>query len=157
MSVATAPEPWTCSVTRMCAQTTSMPAHLFVYGTLMASANTDLGRAERRRLAAEGEVISVATIRGRLYDLGRYPGLVIDGSGAVHGELVRLNDAAATFAWLDPYENVSSPPAPQDEYARRICAVTAESGRALDAWVYIYGGGLDGAEAVPTGRWRTTM
>ena len=73
--------------------------HLFVYGTLMSAAKSRLGRGERARLFREGRSLGAAFARGRLYDLGRYPGMT-DPHGPrelVHGEVVRLDDPSRVF------------------------------------------------------------
>ena len=73
--------------------------HLFVYGTLMSAAKSRLGRGERARLFREGRSLGAAFARGRLYDLGRYPGMT-DPHGPrelVHGEVVRLDDPSRSF------------------------------------------------------------
>jgi hypothetical protein len=50
--------------------------------------------------------IAAARLRGRLYDLGPYPGAVFDAGapGFVHGDLVELGPASPPLAWFDAYE-----------------------------------------------------
>ncbi len=78
-------------------------------------------------------VIGRGTVRGILYDLGDYPGLV-DGSETdrVAGLLLELSDAGA-LALLDRYEGVE-----EGLYARRTVAVGLDDGGTSDAWVYFY-------------------
>ncbi len=57
--------------------------YLFVYGTLQSSLRWGLGSAERKRLARESTLVGPASTSGRLYDLGAFPGLVLEaGAGA---------------------------------------------------------------------------
>ena len=80
------------------------PSHgLFVYGTLMSWAKGALGLNERKRLSREASSLGPATLRGRLYDLGQYPGLIISNVDAdvVHGEVFELFRPAVTLQWLD--------------------------------------------------------
>ena len=67
------------------------------------------------RLGREARLIGEASIEGRLYSLGRYPGLVeaADRESRVHGEVFALNSPAASLAWLDAYERISSQQCPQ--------------------------------------------
>jgi len=67
-----------------------MNPHLFVYGTLLSSAGHPMGA----RLGREARLIGEASIEGRLYSLGRYPGLVdvVDRESRVHGEVFVLKE-----------------------------------------------------------------
>ena len=47
-----------------------MPQHLFVYGTL----RPQLAHGEARTLIADLEIVGSATVQGKLYDFGAYPG-----------------------------------------------------------------------------------
>jgi len=129
--------------------------YLFVYGTLMSAGRDDLGRPMRARLAEAGCSLGAATMRGRLYDLGAYPGLVdgADASDVVHGEVFELDDAAATFAWLDGYESIVPGDPDASEYARLIRSVVLASGGAIDAWVYLYLRSVERGLLRPAGRW----
>src|SRR6185436_15278063 len=60
---------------------------LFVYGTLLPGH----APAAMRDVVASLRPVGPATVRGRLYHLGAYPGLVLDAgdaSGVVHGMLL---------------------------------------------------------------------
>ena len=133
-----------------------MPSHLFVYGTLMAAAaGAAMGGPQRDRLARESRNLGAASIAGRVYDFGRYPGLVRsdDPGERVHGEIVQLTDPAASFAWLDPYEDIV-PGRAGNMYERVQVAATLSSGARLDAWVYFYLGPLGDRAPIADGRWR---
>lgn len=121
--------------------------YLFVYGTLMSTATGFLGQTQRARLAGESEPVGPAAVGGRLYDLGRYPGLVVtspvsvagrsarvqpvsgaaSGEGArdiVFGEVVKLIDPRRSLRWLDTYEGVYGDGGRAgDEYLRRPAEV----------------------------------
>ena len=69
---------------------------LFVYGTLMSTATGAMGRGPRARLDRASRILGPASVTGHLYDLGRYPGLVLKApggapSGTVFGELRELD------------------------------------------------------------------
>src|SRR5207247_2132885 len=95
---------------------------LFTYGTLMR------GYALHPVLARGATFVEQGRMRGRLLDLGRYPGL-IDGRGTVRGELYRI-DAPEVLPALDREEGYN--------FDRRPATVTRTSGRRARAWVYWY-------------------
>jgi gamma-glutamylcyclotransferase (GGCT)/AIG2-like uncharacterized protein YtfP len=128
---------------------------MFVYGTLMSTAGGAYGQAARSRLKREAPERQAAVIRGRLFELGRYPGL-IDSAEArddVHGQLLELTDPAATMTWLDEYEAISTDPEADNEYARVVRSVRLSDGTAVTAWVYLYQKPVTGLIRVASGRW----
>lgn len=129
--------------------------HIFVYGTLMSTAESTLGRAQRARLAREGRLIGAATMGGRLYDLGRYPGLVAsDAPGhVVHGEVVALDNALKSLAWLDAYEQIVPGEHEHNQYARLLHPARLADGSVVEAWVYVYRHALTGKRLIREGRW----
>ncbi len=127
-----------------------MIPHIFVYGTLLCGARHPMGA----RLARESRLLGEATIQGRLYSLGRYPGLVESGDPAdvVHGEVYTLNSPAATLAWLDAYEGISGHAA-DNEYERCARVVHLASGTGVTTWVYLYRAPVTGRAAVAGAQW----
>jgi gamma-glutamylcyclotransferase (GGCT)/AIG2-like uncharacterized protein YtfP len=107
-------------------------AQLFVYGTLRKGFRSHkLLQRFRARLIASG------TVRGRLYDLGTYPGAV-DCAGAEHvcGEVYFLPDPGAAFRALDRFEGFNPARRESNEFERRETTVTLSDGRKVRAWVY---------------------
>lgn len=130
----------------------AMPDLLFLYGTLLP----DLaGRSIARRLAALKR-IGAATLPGRLFDLGAYPGLVFDvtGDATVAGDLFALPDDPAPLAALDAYEGYLPNDPAGSLYLRRQRIATLPDGRTLPAWVYEYNRDLAGATLIPDGDYR---
>jgi len=111
---------------------------LFAYGTLMR------GYARHRVLASAATFVGAGRVRGRLLDLGRYPGLV-DGAGNVRGEIYRLDDPEL-LAVLDREEGYN--------FDRRRATITLASGRRARAWVYRYRGHQENAVVIPDGNYR---
>ena len=60
--------------------------HVFVYGTLRRGGSNDI-----TRLTPAPVWIGEAEIAGTLYDFGRYPGVVLGGSGRVTGEVYAVD------------------------------------------------------------------
>lgn len=128
---------------------------LFVYGTLMPAS----GHPMALRLAAQSTVIGLGTVAGRLYDLGRYPGVVLETAPGerVHGVALALHRPQHTLAWLDAYEGAGeTDPEPQG-YARVITAVQLTKGQKVAAWIYDYRGPLAFARRLASGRYAMPM
>jgi gamma-glutamylcyclotransferase (GGCT)/AIG2-like uncharacterized protein YtfP len=127
-----------------------MTTLLFVYGTLRRNSRHPMAR----RLADRAGFLGEATMPGRLYDLGRYPGVlqVPGAADRVVGDLYDLGEnAAATLAELDEYEQIESPlPAFFD---RRLATATTADGTPVVAWVYWYRGEVDEARRITSGRY----
>ena len=130
--------------------------HLFVYGTLMSTASGRLGEDMRARLKRDCTILGAATLPGRLYDLGDYPAMVrADGQAAiVHGELLGLSNPAGTLVYLDEYEGIGRGAQAVGEYVRELAAARLDaSGKAIEAWVYLYNRELADYRRIPAGRW----
>ena len=111
-----------------------MRERLFVYGTLRP------GRAPREIADAVNtlERLGEGAIRGRLYDLGAYPGVILDdAAGEVSGEVFAVTDERI-LARLDTYEGYF----PRDPAASLFLRVNAEvtftDGEREFCWVYVY-------------------
>jgi len=114
-------------------------ALLFTYGTLMR------GFRLHRLLTGRAEFLTRGQVRGRILDLGSYPGAVPDAAGTLHGEVYRVVDPTL-WAVLDSAEG--------PQYHRRGVTVRSEDGRALAASVYWYIGPLDRGGPIPGGDYR---
>lgn len=131
------------------------PVLLFVYGTLMTAARDPVGAPMRLRLEPLVRSRGAATMRGRMYHMGGYPGMVdSDEPGdIVHGEVLEfIADAGVAFQWLDPYEGIE-PGAASGEYVRAKRPVTLHNGDVREAWVYVYLSDLSSGRHLPSGRW----
>jgi gamma-glutamylcyclotransferase (GGCT)/AIG2-like uncharacterized protein YtfP len=128
-----------------------MTSHLFVYGTLLSTAGHPMGA----RLKRQARLIGEASIGGRLYDLGRYPGLVeaAEAGERVHGEVYILDNPAKALRWLDAYEGIVPGDHDQNEYLRTERLVRLASGQEIAAWVYLYRKDASRFPAIPDGRW----
>lgn len=128
-----------------------MNSYLFVYGTLLSGAGHPMGA----RLRRQARLVGAATIPGRLYSLGRYPGLVerADAQERVHGELYALHNPVAALKWLDAYEGIVPGDHDQNEYVRAERPVRLGSGEEVAAWVYLYRKDVRHLAPIPGGRW----
>lgn len=106
-----------------------VPNRVFVYGTLRPA----VANGEPRLLVEGLRQDGPATVRGRIVDLGDYPGLV-EGSGLVHGDLLVVEDAEQLAA-LDAYEECGPP---SFLYRREVVTAERPNGDSLAVWVYRY-------------------
>jgi gamma-glutamylcyclotransferase (GGCT)/AIG2-like uncharacterized protein YtfP len=128
-----------------------MSEYLFVYGTLLGETpDPDVNRLLRRHCRDAG----AASVAGRLYRLGWYPGLVIDANTRerVAGRLLRVLAPARCWPALDAYEGFDPGAPDRSEFVRRKLMVgPAAGGPDIDAWTYVYNGSLSRGE--PIDRW----
>ena len=101
--------------------------YLFVYGTLKSSFQNRFAL----RLRREAILLGRASMAGRLYRIHWYPGMrpPLGSEDVVHGELYKLRQPSKTLKALDEYE---------EGYRRELRVAALESGRAVQAWVYVY-------------------
>lgn len=117
---------------------------IFVYGTLMRG-----GLYAELMQRGELKFVGAARCRGRLYDLGEYPGMIAGGGGWVAGELYRSSEIARTLPVLDDLESTAS-------FERRVVEVDWPHGPS-PAWCWVYVGDLSGVEPVTGGSWRAHL
>ena len=113
-----------------------MPQHLFVYGTL----HPDRAPAEIAAAVSQLKRIGSGTIRGRLYNLGDYPGVVIDPihNDDIPGTIFALPDDPTLLAALDRYEDFRPSDPEGSLFLRKQLLVTLPDGTTLESWVYLY-------------------
>jgi gamma-glutamylcyclotransferase (GGCT)/AIG2-like uncharacterized protein YtfP len=90
---------------------------VFVYGTLRAGGSNDI-----RRLSPSPRYVAAGRVRGRLYHLGAYPGLVLGGPAWVKGEVYAVRSELE--AVLDAIEEVW--PQRSGQYLRREAMVSMQ-------------------------------
>ena len=98
---------------------------LFVYGTLLAADTGTTGRSQRTRLARASRIVGQATLPGHLYDLGRYPALVIIGD-------LHRRPAPSTSAKPDISRHAADVGLPPDQSVRGQHRPTARFSEAAD-------------------------
>jgi gamma-glutamylcyclotransferase (GGCT)/AIG2-like uncharacterized protein YtfP len=103
-------------------------------------------------LAEAARHVGAARIAGRLYDLGRFPGLKEPRSPDdwVQGDVYDLGEnAGPTLCEMDAYENAESPP--PTPYERELATVLLADGRTLTVWVYWYRGDVREEQVIASG------
>jgi len=113
-----------------------MTDYLFAYGTLKSGLATPEMAATMKRLKFLGRGI----VRGTLYNLGKYPGLRLEGADEVSGEVFAFYDASV-LTDLDAYEGYDSSKPSDSLFVRKQRQVRLENGdKDLLCWVYEYNG-----------------
>jgi len=100
-------------------------------------------------------VIARGSARGTLYDLGGYPGAVLDphAETIIHGVIYNLPGDPALLAQLDEYEEFD-PDSPGESLFRRILhPVTMANNGALPCWIYVYNRTPADAPVIPGGKY----
>ncbi len=121
---------------------------LFVYGSLREGAKHEMHEVLREH----GTPAGPASVRGRLYVVDEYPGLILDPNGGlVVGELWT---SVAPEAWpvLDFYEGCSAEDPQPHEFVRRETSLDAD-GTPVRAWVYEFARDVGTLELVVSGDW----
>jgi gamma-glutamylcyclotransferase (GGCT)/AIG2-like uncharacterized protein YtfP len=117
--------------------------HLFAYGTLQPGH----APAEIAPIVEKLQSLGEGFLFGKLYDLGSYPGAVIDPASGwlVYGTVYELPEDAEILRKLDAYEG--------PEYARIEQLVTLAEGGGFTCWVYDYQGRPSEERLIESGRW----
>lgn len=125
------------------------PHAFFVYGTLKRGQSNYYLIADAVRDAA------IATIGGRLYDVGPFPALV-DGGERVYGEVLTIDLEAfpRLLAILDDLEGYDPADPDGSMYVRRIVTATGADMRELVAYAYYYNRAPAAFLHLPDGEWR---
>ncbi len=123
--------------------------YLFVYGLLRRSP----GRNIRCILTQRGIFIGDGIFRGRLYDIGHYPGAVPSNTSSdlVRGDVYLLPDPKSVLEVLDKFEGCVLDGSSDGEFCREKAAVFLENGERILAWVYIYNRATEGLRVVSSG------
>lgn len=114
-----------------------MSNYLFVYGTLKRCSRHPMAR----KLADATRYFGPAKIAGRLYDLGRFPGLkeARTPHDWVQGDVYDIGaNLERTLQDMDAYENAESPP--PTPYEREFATAILADGDEVVVWVYWYRG-----------------
>jgi len=123
---------------------------VFIYGTLRAGEANDIGEAAARNDIAAPTLLGSATVRGRLFDFGNYPGLVVDEAGVdVRGDVYEIDDALV--AVLDEIEAVY--PGVEDRFVARDVMVKVD-GNVVNCRFYpVAPGAVKGLPEIRSGDW----
>lgn len=113
-----------------------MANDLFVYGTL----HPERAPEEIADVVEKLRPVGHGTIRGTLYDLGEYPGVVVDGPRRqkIPGSVFTLPEDPKALAELDRYEEFHPADPAKSLFIRAKRMVTLANGTRRLCWVYVY-------------------
>ncbi|HEX8378883.1 MAG TPA: gamma-glutamylcyclotransferase family protein [Pedobacter sp.] len=108
--------------------------NLFIYGTLLQSENP-FGKY----LKENSQFVQFGKLKGRLYNIGEYPGARSDADAKsfVLGSILALNNPTETLRLMDEYEGFGIDQPQPNEYIRELIDVETETGL-MKCWVYLY-------------------
>jgi gamma-glutamylcyclotransferase (GGCT)/AIG2-like uncharacterized protein YtfP len=96
--------------------------------------------------------IAAGTIRGRMYRIDWYPGLVLDAAGGeIHGEAYSVGPELLSA--LDVFEGLSAGEIEGSEYRRVQTSVVQRDSQILHAWVWEWLGIVDESQHISDGDW----
>ena len=127
-----------------------MSERVFLYGTLLPEHVPAAMAATVARLREVGD----GSVPGRFYDLGAYPGAVLDPLAAtrVRGRVFALPDDPGVLAALDRYEGFDPADARASLFLRTRATVELAHGGTTDAWIYVYNRRPGSAPPIVSGR-----
>jgi len=127
----------------------TMCLYLFVYGTLL-DADNESAVFMRRHCS----FVKKGYFKGRLYDIGEYPGAVADGKaeGYVYGSIYLMDNAPLVLEKLDDYEGYGPEQEQPNLFIRRLAEIET-SGRSINCWVYLYNREVDGLGVIISGNY----
>ena len=116
--------------------------YLLVYGTLMRRYNNPYAVNLRK----QAKYLYEGKIKGTLYHLGQYPGLIRSEleDQWVNGEIFQLPDSPKLLKSLDEYEGYTEASPGLCEFVRQKTPVLTPANRWLECWAYLYNGSIEG-------------
>ncbi len=122
---------------------------IFVYGTLLDAENK-----YGLYLRDNSGFYSPAKVRGKLFDIGQYPGVVLypDGDDEVHGVLMQMDDPETILNVIDIYEGFGSDQPQPNEFIRILADAETDHGP-VTCWVYIYNHPLANISQIASGKY----
>jgi gamma-glutamylcyclotransferase (GGCT)/AIG2-like uncharacterized protein YtfP len=122
---------------------------LFVYGTLL-----DLDNKYGIYLRDNSRFYAAGKIKGKLYDIGEYPGAVLlrEGNEYICGTILQIDNSGDVLAVIDLYEGFGDDQPQPNEFIRIL--TEAETGvGTINCWIYLYNLPVDGLVAIRDGQY----
>lgn len=122
---------------------------LFIYGTLL-----DEDNEFAIYLKNNSTFYSEGRLRGKLYDIGEYPGAVLSESDDdyIYGTILQLDDAAKVLPVIDDYEGFGEGQQKPYLFVRVLTEAYTEDSK-VSCWVYEYHLSVDGLSIIRSGRY----
>jgi gamma-glutamylcyclotransferase (GGCT)/AIG2-like uncharacterized protein YtfP len=128
-----------------------MKEYLFAYGTLLDrhAASEVAPVIERLKPVGRGYIFA------RLYDLGEYPGAILDRSQRhkVFGRIFELPVDTGVLERLDAYEGFNPRNRARNLFVRKRTMIKRPNRRSLHGWVYVYNRDVNSSPIIQTGKY----
>ncbi|MEN0054737.1 MAG: gamma-glutamylcyclotransferase family protein [Mucilaginibacter sp.] len=123
--------------------------YLFVYGTLLSSQNQ-----YGAYLQQHCTFLQTGKFRGRLYDMGEYPGAVFsdEGDQYVHGSIYQMDDTENILSFIDDYEGFGANQEQPNLFIRILKGIETPT-ETITCWVYIYNLSVEHLPHIKSGRY----
>jgi len=121
--------------------------YLFAYGTLLNGENEFAIYLKKNcSFYANGR------FKGRLYDMGEYPGAINDehSSTYVHGSIFIIRNVKSVLKQLDYYEGFSTDEEQPNLFIRKPVEIESDTG-IVRCWCYLYNLPVDGLPLIASG------
>jgi len=124
-------------------------AFLFVYGSLL-----DEDNEFAVYLKNNSTFYSAGKVKGKLYDIGEYPGAILsaEGDGYIYGNILEIDTPEKVFKIIDDYEGYGGEQSWPNEFIRVLTDIETESG-AMTCWIYVYNLPVNGLRYIKGGRY----
>jgi gamma-glutamylcyclotransferase (GGCT)/AIG2-like uncharacterized protein YtfP len=128
-----------------------MKDYLFAYGTLAEKTPPPEVAAAMKRLKLVGK----GFVFGRLYNVGEYPGAVLNdnGRGKIFGKIFELSANSTVLEGLDRYEGFDPQRPGTSLFVRKRRVINRANQPPLTGWVYEYNRDVKRASIIKTGRY----
>ena len=131
-----------------------MSSYLFAYGTLQP----EYAPPAIAHAVAKLHPIGQGFANGILYDLGGYPGAVLDSATdqAVTGLVLQLPEDTNVLCEIDAYEEFDPDAPDSSQFIRVLTSVALVTGGTLQCWIYVYNRNPGSARILPDGVYRSS-
>ena len=125
--------------------------YLFVYGTLL-----DEDNEFAKHLKDNCTFHDDGRFKGRLYDIGEYPGAIADSNyhSYVYGSIFTINNITKVLKYIDDYEGYGDEQDQPNLFIRQLMGIEATNG-IINCWVYLYNLPVDGFKLIESGNYLT--
>ncbi len=126
-----------------------MKNYLFVYGTLVDK----YAPPEIAETVKKLKYVSDGFVFGRLYDLGEYPGAILDSFAGtkIFGRVYQLPSNANVLQDLDEYEEFFPRNSSPNLFVRKKTIVFLNDGRKITSWIYEYNSDVESRLLIESG------
>ena len=125
-------------------------AFLFVYGTLLDNDNEFAAY-----LRDKSTFYSDGKVKGKLYDIGEYPGAILAGDTDeyIYGSILQIDEPEKVFMVVDEYEGFGSRELWPNEFVRVLADIETTAGM-INCWIYLYNQPVNGLRLIAGGKYK---